>query len=52
MSKQELNQLNIKELETLLEKLTDNDSHLIGIVADEIMLRKASYRLNQERLIS
>lgn len=52
MSKQELNQFTIKELETLLEKLTDNDSHLIGIVSDEIMLRKAKYRFNQERLIS
>ena len=52
MSKQELSQLNIKELEELLTRLTDSDSHLIGVVSDEIMLRKAKYRFNQERLIS
>lgn len=52
MNKQELNQLTIQELEVLLTTLNGNDSHLVGVVSDEIMLRKARYRFDQERLIS
>lgn len=43
--------MNIKELESLLKSLDDKDSHLVGKVADLLLVKRANYRSEMEDLI-